>query len=140
MAWYFHAPDNYLLSICLAQISVSLFIHSLTTFFPGQGTYIYFDYEKWGQRKKEGFTFEYRYLEDRDLSTLSTPAPLYPLPPLHADPPAQVRALPWKTGGGPRPWDTLPPRKQGRDREVFSSSLPYPGGLGARAAPSSPPQ
>ncbi|XP_078728936.1 CCR4-NOT transcription complex subunit 3-like isoform X2 [Lampetra fluviatilis] len=31
------------------------------------GTYIYFDYEKWGQRKKEGFTFEYRYLEDRDL-------------------------------------------------------------------------
>lgn len=41
--------------------------HSLTTFSPGQGTYIYFDYEKWGQRKKEGFTFEYRYLEDRDL-------------------------------------------------------------------------
>lgn len=36
-------------------------------FSPGQGTYIYFDYEKWGQRKKEGFTFEYRYLEDRDL-------------------------------------------------------------------------
>ncbi|XP_070185926.1 CCR4-NOT transcription complex subunit 3-like isoform X3 [Littorina saxatilis] len=32
------------------------------------GTYIYFDYEKWGQRKKEGFTFEYRYLEDRDLN------------------------------------------------------------------------
>ncbi|CAH1794433.1 unnamed protein product [Owenia fusiformis] len=31
-----------------------------------QGTYIYFDYEKWGQRKKEGFTFEYRFLEDRD--------------------------------------------------------------------------
>ena len=33
-----------------------------------QGTYIYFDYEKWGQRKKEGFLFEYRYLEDRDLN------------------------------------------------------------------------
>ncbi|XP_064601447.1 CCR4-NOT transcription complex subunit 3-like isoform X2 [Liolophura sinensis] len=33
-----------------------------------QGTYIFFDHEKWGQRKKEGFTFEYRYLEDRDLS------------------------------------------------------------------------
>lgn len=33
-----------------------------------QGTYIYFDYEKWGQRKKEGFTFEYRYLEDKDLN------------------------------------------------------------------------
>ena len=33
-----------------------------------QGTYIYFDYEKWGQRKKEGFTFEYKYLEDKDLN------------------------------------------------------------------------
>jgi len=33
-----------------------------------QGAYIYFDFEKWGQRKKEGFTFEYRFLEDRDLS------------------------------------------------------------------------
>lgn len=32
-----------------------------------QGTYIYFDYEKWGQRKKEGFTFEYRFLEDKEL-------------------------------------------------------------------------
>jgi len=32
-----------------------------------QGTYVYFDFEKWGQRKKEGFTFEYRFLEDRDL-------------------------------------------------------------------------
>ncbi|CAG5888696.1 unnamed protein product [Menidia menidia] len=47
-----------------------------------QGTYIYFDYEKWGQRKKEGFTFEYRYLEDRDLqaprprhATLALPPP-----------------------------------------------------------------
>lgn len=33
-----------------------------------QGTYIYFDIEKWGQRKKDGFVFEYRYLEDRELS------------------------------------------------------------------------
>lgn len=33
-----------------------------------QGTYIYFDYEKWSQRKKDGFTFEYRYLEDIDLN------------------------------------------------------------------------
>nr|XP_018907515.1 PREDICTED: CCR4-NOT transcription complex subunit 3 [Bemisia tabaci] len=33
-----------------------------------QGTYIYFDYEKWSQRKKEGFIFEYKYLEDRDLN------------------------------------------------------------------------
>lgn len=32
-----------------------------------QGTYIFFDYEKWSQRKREGFTFEYRYLEDKDL-------------------------------------------------------------------------
>ncbi|VDM98344.1 unnamed protein product [Thelazia callipaeda] len=32
-----------------------------------QGTYVYFDYEKWSQRKKEQFTFEYRYLEDRDF-------------------------------------------------------------------------
>jgi len=30
-----------------------------------QGTYVYFDFEKWGQRKKEGFTFEYRFLEDQ---------------------------------------------------------------------------
>lgn len=35
-----------------------------------QGTYIYFDYDKWGQRKKEGFTFEYRYLEDKDLNNM----------------------------------------------------------------------
>jgi len=33
------------------------------------GTYIYFDFEKWASRKKEGFTFEYKYLEDRDLSS-----------------------------------------------------------------------
>ncbi|XP_074602002.1 CCR4-associated factor Not3 [Brevipalpus obovatus] len=33
-----------------------------------QGTYVYFDFEKWGQRKKEQFTFEYRYLEDRELN------------------------------------------------------------------------
>lgn len=33
-----------------------------------QGTYVYFDYEKWCQKKKDNFTFEYRYLEDRDLN------------------------------------------------------------------------
>lgn len=55
------------LSVGPAQIPDHLLVHSLTAFSPGQGTYIYFDYEKWGQRKKEGFTFEYRYLEDRDL-------------------------------------------------------------------------
>ncbi|PAV55709.1 hypothetical protein WR25_04094 isoform A [Diploscapter pachys] len=32
-----------------------------------QGTYVYFDFEKWSQRKKEAFTFEYRYLEDKDF-------------------------------------------------------------------------
>lgn len=32
-----------------------------------QGTYIFFDFEKWIQRKKEGFKFEYRYLEDHEL-------------------------------------------------------------------------
>jgi CCR4-NOT transcription complex subunit 3 len=32
------------------------------------GTYILFDYEKWTPRKKENFTFEYKYLEDRDLN------------------------------------------------------------------------
>ncbi|RKO97903.1 hypothetical protein CXG81DRAFT_12317 [Caulochytrium protostelioides] len=32
-----------------------------------QGTYIYFDYEAaWCQRKKDGFCFEYRYLEEAD--------------------------------------------------------------------------
>ena len=41
------------------------------------GTYIYFDYEKWSQRKKEGFTFEYRYLEapgwlDRNVDLLTS--------------------------------------------------------------------
>ncbi|CAK9301009.1 unnamed protein product [Gordionus sp. m RMFG-2023] len=33
-----------------------------------QGTYIYFDYEKWSQRRKDGFTFEYKFLEDKDLN------------------------------------------------------------------------
>jgi len=32
-----------------------------------EGTYIFFDYEKWSQRRRDGFTFEYRYLEDKDL-------------------------------------------------------------------------
>jgi CCR4-NOT transcription complex subunit 3 len=35
-----------------------------------QGSYVYFDFEKWAQRKKDAFMFEYRYLEDRDLTTL----------------------------------------------------------------------
>jgi len=34
---------------------------------PPQGTYIYFDFEKWQQRKKDGFTFEYKFLEDKEL-------------------------------------------------------------------------
>lgn len=32
-----------------------------------EGTYIFFDYEKWSQHKRDGFTFEYRFLEDKDL-------------------------------------------------------------------------
>ena len=64
-AWLIRGPKT-CPSVGLTQIPDHL-VHSLTAFSPGQGTYIYFDYEKWGQRKKEGFTFEYRYLEDRDL-------------------------------------------------------------------------
>lgn len=64
--WHIHGPKNH--PLCrFGPAPQHLLVHSLTTFSPGQGTYIYFDYEKWGQRKKEGFTFEYRYLEDRDL-------------------------------------------------------------------------
>jgi len=32
-----------------------------------QGTYVYFDFEKWGQWTKTAFKFEYRFLEDSDL-------------------------------------------------------------------------
>lgn len=32
-----------------------------------KGTYVFFDYENWAQRKKEQFIFEYKYLEDKDL-------------------------------------------------------------------------
>ena len=32
-----------------------------------QGTYIYHDFEKDHQRKKEAFTFEYKFLEDKEL-------------------------------------------------------------------------
>lgn len=52
---------------CLNRILHTI-SHLTFVFFFFQGTYIYFDYEKWGQRKKEGFTFEYKYLEDRDLN------------------------------------------------------------------------
>ena len=46
-----------------------LYIHEQYAYhlYSPQGTYIYFDFEKWSQRRKEGFTFEYRYLEDKDL-------------------------------------------------------------------------
>lgn len=50
------------------MIANLLLIYLIILFSQLQGTYIYFDYEKWGQRKKEGFTFEYKYLEDRDLN------------------------------------------------------------------------
>lgn len=39
----------------------------LNNFFLFQGTYVYFDIEKWTQRKKDMFTFEYEYLEDVNL-------------------------------------------------------------------------
>lgn len=65
-AWHIPGPELCPLCRCSPE-PLHFLAHSLTTFSPGQGTYIYFDYEKWGQRKKEGFTFEYRYLEDRDL-------------------------------------------------------------------------
>ena len=51
----------------LVQLPYLAHAKSHSTFHPLQGTYIYFDFEKWSQRKKEGFTFEYRYLEDKDL-------------------------------------------------------------------------
>ena len=53
----------HLLSDKISRVHIIKDLH----FFLFQGTYIYFDFEKWGQRKKEGFTFEYRFLEDRDL-------------------------------------------------------------------------
>lgn len=52
----------------LPIVDFSLFINLTVHLITFKGTYIYFDYEKWGQRKKEGFTFEYRYLEDRELN------------------------------------------------------------------------
>ncbi|KAI2804213.1 CCR4-NOT transcription complex, subunit 3 [Blomia tropicalis] len=33
-----------------------------------QGTYIYFDFERWQQRKRENFIFEYKFLEDKELN------------------------------------------------------------------------
>jgi len=33
-----------------------------------QGSYLYFDFEKWVQRQHDSFIFEYKYLEDHDLS------------------------------------------------------------------------
>ena len=60
--------DYQYLSVKKKSKNITFYLHILIpiSFFL-QGTYIYFDFEKWGQRKKEGFTFEYRFLEDRDL-------------------------------------------------------------------------
>lgn len=59
---------------CFSFHSTSVcYIVNVCVCFVFQGTYIYFDYEKWGQRKKEGFTFEYKYLEDRDLNWSMVP-------------------------------------------------------------------
>ena len=32
-----------------------------------RGTYILFDYEKWTQRKRDDFKFEYKFLEDKEF-------------------------------------------------------------------------
>lgn len=32
-----------------------------------QGNYICFDYENWKTKKRENFTFEYRFLEDKEV-------------------------------------------------------------------------
>ncbi|CAF5201045.1 unnamed protein product, partial [Rotaria magnacalcarata] len=32
-----------------------------------QGTYIFFDYERWQTRKRDNFIFEYKFLEDREF-------------------------------------------------------------------------
>jgi len=32
-----------------------------------QGTYIFFDYERWQTRKRDNFVFEYKFLEDREF-------------------------------------------------------------------------
>ena len=44
-------------------------IHLKSVFYIlSQGTYIYFDIKQWSQRKKEDFTFEYKYLEEIQLN------------------------------------------------------------------------
>jgi len=57
--------ENTVFKFLRRSVDRALLLSLSLSFF--QGTYIYFDYEKWGQRKKEGFTFEYRYLEDKEL-------------------------------------------------------------------------
>ena len=51
--------SNVEITFCSGRFAIVSFIF--------QGTYVYFDFEKWSQRKKEQFTFEYRYLEDREF-------------------------------------------------------------------------
>lgn len=66
MMWFQRHEEPKIINDEYEQVQMGSFTYSHLFFF--QGTYIYFDYEKWGQRKKEGFTFEYRFLEDRDLN------------------------------------------------------------------------
>lgn len=32
-----------------------------------QGSYVYFDFVEWVQKNLDSFTFEYKYLEDKEL-------------------------------------------------------------------------
>lgn len=79
MMWFQRHEEPKIINEEFEQVRCAIFMYSrhyLISFFwtyvtflsRFQGTYIYFDYEKWGQRKKEGFTFEYKYLEDKDLN------------------------------------------------------------------------
>ena len=66
--WFQRLEEPNVITDEYEMVSVFVWILNFEFFCDFKGTYIYFDYEKWTQRKKEGFTFEYKYLEDRDLN------------------------------------------------------------------------
>ena len=66
MTWFQRLEEPKAITDEYELVSHTLFLSWLICLLV-QGTYIYFDYEKWAQRKKDSFTFEYKYLEDRDL-------------------------------------------------------------------------
>lgn len=47
------------------EFEIVIYIFLNIAFF--KGAYVYFDFERWTQRKKDMFTFEYEYLEDVNL-------------------------------------------------------------------------